>query len=218
MKPGRFIRPRIPRIGGSRTGQPEFASRDDARFDVPEILARNNYEYVQLDRLLEAHVPSDAARCVDIGCAYGRFVPLLREYSDVVVGVEPRDEARQRAVDLYPESDFTDAVAGKLPFADGSVDIAVVWKVLQHLDAARARNGLVEIERILTPSSVLVLCEETAPSAGDDRGTFSRPASFYEDALDGLELVAVEPRALGEDPAETPTASVMVYQFRGGSE
>lgn len=194
--------------------KPAFATRDDHRFDVPEILARNNFEYVQLARLLEEYAPDGADQCVDIGCAYGRFVPLLAEFSDTVVGVEPRDGVRRRAAELYPDANFAGAVASDIPLRDASADVAVVWKVIQHLEADEAEEALSEVQRILSTNGVFVLCEETSPNAGDDRGTFSRPADMYRRALDSLDLVALEPRSLGRGPTEYTTAEVMV--FRGG--
>lgn len=84
----------------------------------------------------------EAATVVNVGAGAGSYEPTDR----AVVAVEPSPEMiRQRPADAPP---VARAVAGALPFADGTFDGALVLLTVHHWPDPAA--GLVEVRRVTT--------------------------------------------------------------------
>lgn len=109
-----------------------------------------------LERRLEImrrHVDLEGKRILDIGCGVGAFVRRLREFSPRVAGIDVDAERVTEGGKEVP--DLALAVAERLPFADGTFDVAVLHEVLEHVSDDQAT--LREAHRVLAPGGRAVI-------------------------------------------------------------
>ena len=126
----------------------------------PAIDNEHPAELLALRRLLSGNHYQHAA---DIGGGFGRFPAVLTEYADRVTLVDPSTQQLDLSREIFPGQPFERrlAEAAKLPFDDGSIDLAIMVRVLHHLpDPA---NELAELARVLRPGGHAVV--EAANSA-----------------------------------------------------
>lgn len=90
-------------------------------------------EEIMINRMLSGKKFKHA---VDVGGGYGRLSVVLRQYADKVTLAEPS----QQQIDISknflkgkPAVETKFAQAEKLPFKDGSIDLAMVVRVIHHL-------------------------------------------------------------------------------------
>lgn len=94
--------------------------------------------------------------CLDVGCGFGRALPVLRQAAEQVTGVDVAPAMVERARAL----DYTHVVLGDghdLPFAAESFDLVVCLGVLEHIPTERLPLVVAELARVLRPGGVLVL-------------------------------------------------------------
>lgn len=97
-------------------------------------------------------------QAVDIGGGYGRLSVLLSEYADKVTLAEPSQQQLDIAKDFlkdYPQIDQKLMQADKLKFADESVDLIMMIRVMHHLPDPSAEFA--EVARALTPDGYYLL-------------------------------------------------------------
>lgn len=115
-------------------------------------------------------LPSGAA-CLEIGCGggdlAGRLAADLRPGRYVATDLDPRqlDAARRHLAELYPDGlppalELREADMLRLPFPDGSFDLAVAVVSLHHAspnhhDASNVPRALAEVDRVLRPGGAL---------------------------------------------------------------
>ncbi|TWP51593.1 class I SAM-dependent methyltransferase [Lentzea tibetensis] len=109
-------------------------------------------ERIALERLLTGE---HFAHAVDVGGGYGRLSVLLHRYADRVTLAEPSRRQLDIAADVHPELETVQAQAADLPFADGSVDLVTMIRVMHHLPDPTAE--LAEIARVLDPVGAAVV-------------------------------------------------------------
>jgi ubiquinone/menaquinone biosynthesis C-methylase UbiE len=106
-------------------------------------------EVIALDRMLKG---KHFKHAVDVGGGYGRLSAVLTKYADKVTLAEPSqqqlDIGREYLKD-FPQVERKLMQADDLKFADGSVDLVTVVRVLHHLPDPSAEFA--EISRILAP-------------------------------------------------------------------
>ena len=141
-------------------------------------------------------------RAAEVGSGFGRMTPVLTEFAASVSGFEREGAFVEEASALHPAISFArvDTLA-RLPAADASYDLVLTFTVLQHLVDAVLEEVAGEIRRVLRPSGVLVLCEETdashrAGDVDDPNGmcTIGRVVPAYAELFRPLALVATRPR------------------------
>jgi ubiquinone/menaquinone biosynthesis C-methylase UbiE len=102
-------------------------------------------------------------KMLDFGCGWGRFMRYF--WRDVgrrgLYGCDVGEEA----VALCRELDVPGTVDrlyhfGRLPYADGSMDLAIAYSVFTHLPEKPHRHWLAEIARVLRPGGVFALTLE----------------------------------------------------------
>lgn len=95
---------------------------------------------------------------VDVGGGYGRLSVVLRQYAEKVTLAEPSQQQLDIAKDFLknkPKVETKLAQAEKLPFKDGSVDLAMVVRVIHHLP--NPVPAFEEIYRILEDDGLFLL-------------------------------------------------------------
>lgn len=97
--------------------------------------------------------PGEGRRLLDIGCNWGRWSLAAARKGYKVIGVDPQlgavMAARRVARQLGLEIDYVCADARVLPFADGTLDAAFSYSVLQHFSREDCLRAVREIGRVL---------------------------------------------------------------------
>lgn len=95
---------------------------------------------------------------VDIGGGYGRLCIFLENYADKVTLAEPSQQQLDIAEDFlkgHPEIDKKLMQVERLPFADGSVDLFTMIRVMHHLPDPKIPFD--ELARALSKDGMLIL-------------------------------------------------------------
>ena len=170
----------------------------DAAFAARTWIEQRDLRIV-LAGVLEGRVVDRAA---EVGSGFGRMTPVLTEFAASVSGFEREGAFVAEASVLHPAISFAQVdTLARLPAADASLDLVLTFTVLQHLVDAVLAEVAAEIRRVLRPSGVLVLCEETDVShrsgdVDDPNGmcTIGRSVPTYAELFRPLALVATRPR------------------------
>lgn len=97
-------------------------------------------------------------KAVDVGGGYGRLCLLLENYADKVTLAEPSQQQLDLAKDFlkgHPEIDRRLMQADDLKFADGSVDLLTMIRVMHHLPDPSPEFE--EIARVLKPDGTAIV-------------------------------------------------------------
>jgi ubiquinone/menaquinone biosynthesis C-methylase UbiE len=98
---------------------------------------------------------------LDVGCGGGWLVRRLAAAGARVVGVDPQDDALERARADDPGGRYVVAGAQELPFEDVSFD-AVVFNSLHHVPTAELDGAIGEAARVLRDGGALYAQEPLA--------------------------------------------------------
>jgi len=155
--------------------------------------------------LLEALVPLQGQRIIELGCGNARLArDLLEQFTDSeLVGLEV--DERQHTKNLAAPQErlqFVAAGAQEIPFEDASFDLALMLKSLHHVPLPLLAQALKEIARVLRPGGHLYVSEPVY--AGDlnelirhfnDEGIVRAEAQkALDQALQGSDWVQVTER------------------------
>lgn len=114
-------------MSGQQTAQPPVDKR--ASLGHPsQIWTRG------LERRLEMvrkQVTLENKRILDVGCGVGAFVRRLREFSELVYGVDIDEERVREGASLVPNLALS--VGEYLPFADDTFDVVLLHEVIEHV-------------------------------------------------------------------------------------
>jgi SAM-dependent methyltransferase len=132
---------------------------DDEGFNYQSYWSNRNYEHnaevLAIRRLLKGRRFGQAA---DIGGGFGRLSVVLSEFADKVTLVDSSSQQLALAADFladHPDVEKRLMDAGSLDFADESVDLVAMVRVLHHLPDPRAE--LAEVHRILRPGGIAIV-------------------------------------------------------------
>lgn len=95
---------------------------------------------------------------VDVGGGYGRLCVQLEKYADKVTLAEPSQQQLDIAADFlkdHPEIDRSLLQADDLKFADGSIDLLTMIRVMHHLPDPS--NEFNEIARVLSADGYAII-------------------------------------------------------------
>jgi SAM-dependent methyltransferase len=101
-------------------------------------------------------VPRSGQRTIEIGCGEGRVTRDLKARGHNVVGVDVAPTMVRLAAEADPAGEYVEADAAKLPFDDGSFDIAVAFNSLMDVDDMPA--AVREAGRVLQPQGRFCIC------------------------------------------------------------
>jgi ubiquinone/menaquinone biosynthesis C-methylase UbiE len=125
---------------------------DDPDYDYSKYWEGREYEHaaeeMAIKRLLEG---KQFRHAVDVGGGYGRLSVVLKKFAANVTLAEPsRDQLAmaEKYLVAHPDISRRQLQADKLDFADGSVDLVTMIRVMHHLPDPSAE--LAEISRILS--------------------------------------------------------------------
>ena len=179
--------------------------RDVVDVDFPAFALRTYLEQAGVRRFLSAAAAGRGlSAAAEIGCGYGRLLPVLGEFAARVAGFERQPEFAAEASRLHPGAEISRvSTLENLPARDGSFDVVLTFTVLQHLVDPVAERVAAEIRRILAPEGHVLICEETDPGhlGGDTADpcgmcTVGRSAGTYARLFSPLRLLASAPRVI----------------------
>ena len=122
----------------------------------------------------------EGKRVLDVACGEGYGSALLARGAAQVTGVDVSEEAIAHARGAYgafANVRFECAPCTRLPLADGSVDVAVTFETIEHIDPQE--TFLDELARVLSPDGVLLLSCPNRAEYSDRRG-FRNPFHVKE--------------------------------------
>lgn len=132
---------------------------NDPELNYAQFWVGRDYEHeaevIALRRLLRGQRFGHA---IDIGGGYGRLSVILGEYADRVTLTDPSAQQLDLSARIFPHVSHFDRVltdASHLHFADQSVDLVALIRVLHHLP--RPEPEFAELSRILRPGGSAVI-------------------------------------------------------------
>jgi SAM-dependent methyltransferase len=158
---------------------------DDPLFNYAQFWTGRDYEHqaevAALHRLIGDRRYRHAA---DIGGGYGRLSAVLTSYADRVTLADPSTQQLTLSQKVFPLHQFERqlAEAAKLPFADGSIDLAVLVRVLHHLPDPG--NELAEMSRVLRPGGHAIIEAANSTHARRRLTAFLRGQRIPADPVD----------------------------------
>jgi SAM-dependent methyltransferase len=122
-------------------------------------------------------------RAIDVGCGPGVLTARLAAVlgPDHVLAVDPSESFVAATRERCPGVDVRPGVAEKLPFADGSVDVALAQLVVHFM--ADPVAGLAEMGRVVRPGGTVAACVW-------DIGGGTGPLSTFWDSAQELDPAA----------------------------
>ncbi len=96
---------------------------------------------------------------LDVGTGPGKFIKVLKETFPTaqITGVDPMAESLDEAKNNYPDVQFVQGVAERLPFASGTFDVVSISMALHHL--SKVSKGLREIKRVVKNEGWIIINE-----------------------------------------------------------
>lgn len=162
--------------------------------DLPVWMNRY-YSYFQnlvVTRFLKQRPPSETSNVVEIGCGSGRWCHRLSGLPQrTVAGLDVSRHILAANRNVYNNDvTYVNASASEIPFAAGSVELAISITVLHHLPPHFQELALAEIRRILGPGGSLFMIESTEVDSASDH-LFARPHEAWSELLrsNGLEIL-----------------------------
>jgi ubiquinone/menaquinone biosynthesis C-methylase UbiE len=95
---------------------------------------------------------------IDVACGEGYGTALLAGAAAHVTGVDVSPQAIEHARKTYgaiPNARFVEASCTKLPFADASIDLAVSFETIEHIEGQE--RFMDELARVLGPEGLLLM-------------------------------------------------------------
>lgn len=127
----------------------DFQNPQDARYDEGGYFRSPRLELVP-------HIPPQARRLLDVGCAAGEFGKTLKSIRDIeVIGVELDPQAAEMARRHLDQVITGNIETLTLPFPDGYFDCITCADVLEHL--VDPWNTLLKLKRLLAPEGTFVI-------------------------------------------------------------
>lgn len=153
----------------NETYVPALRLRSLTRFYDP-VVALTSREREFKRRLIDQLDPAPGQRILDLGCGTGTLAIAIaeREPGAVISGLDADPEMLGRAATKAERSgaeiEFTEALADRMPFADGSFDAVVSSLFFHHLPSTVKAAVLAEVRRMLVPGGRLHVADWGRPA------------------------------------------------------
>jgi SAM-dependent methyltransferase len=110
-----------------------------------------------LQRVMGEELDRGDRRILDFGCGTGLLTAVLRQFPSQVTGVDVSVDSLRHSV--CTQGGFVAFDGLKLPFGEGSFNLAIASCVFHHIDPAVRQQVLEDIYRILAPGGILFVIE-----------------------------------------------------------
>jgi len=133
-----------------RSGAPKDRGYGDYRKDAPLYLAT----YRRRRRVVKRHFERPG-RVLDVGCAAGYFLRVMKDDGWQVTGLEPSDAIRPMAEELLGKESVRAGLLGQVDLPAGGFDLITMWDVIEHIpDVVAAAR---EVRRLLAPGGKFLI-------------------------------------------------------------
>ena len=133
-----------------RSGAPKDRGYGDYRRDAPLYLAT----YRRRMKVVRRHF-ARPGRVLDVGCAAGYFLSVMRDEGWRVTGLEPSDAIRPQAEERLGRDAVHAGLLGQVALEPGSFDLVTMWDVIEHIpDVVGAAR---EVRRLLAPGGKFLI-------------------------------------------------------------
>ena len=143
-----------------------------------EILRVTERQRRELYPLFRAALRGDERLVLDFGCGPGRFTgDLAQMITGRAIGVDPI----QHLLDLapsHPDVEYRPMSEGQIPLESASVDVVWICLVLGGIHGRALEATIRELRRVLKPSGLLFLVENTTKGRGNAFWAFRSVASY----------------------------------------
>jgi len=94
-------------------------------------------------------------RVLDVGCAAGYFLSVMKEAGWQVTGLEPSDAIRPQAEERLGKEHVRGGLLGQVELPAGGFDLVTMWDVIEHIpDVVAAAR---EVRRLLAPGGKFLI-------------------------------------------------------------
>lgn len=132
---------------------------NDPNYNYQQYWEGRDYEHAAEEMAIRRILHGKHFRhAADIGGGYGRLCLLLKNYADKVTLAEPSQQQLDLAKNFlkdHPEVDRKLMQADDLKFADGSLDLITMIRVMHHLP--QPETSLKEIARVLAKDGLAIV-------------------------------------------------------------
>jgi len=171
----RYTNPR-PASGqlGKYYQSPEYISHTNTHKGIFNRIYQlvRNYTLSGKYRLITQYIHTGTI--LDIGCASGEFLHVMKSRGWKATGIEPDEKTRQRAIENYGIDVIDESGLTVIP--DGTIDVITLWHVLEHVPDLNGR--LKEIHRILKREGLVIIAVPISDSF--DAGKYSAHWAGYD--------------------------------------
>lgn len=94
-------------------------------------------------------------RVLDVGCAAGYFLRVMKDEGWHVTGLEPSDAIRSMAAELIGAENVRAGLLGQEALEPGSFDLVTMWDVIEHIPDTVA--AVREVGKLLAPGGKLLI-------------------------------------------------------------
>lgn len=122
----------------------------DYRSDAPLYLKTYRKRYSIVARHFDR-----PGRVLDVGCAAGYFLDVMREKGWDVTGIEPSDAIRPQAVERLGSANVHGGLLHDAPLEPGSFDLVTFWDVVEHIPDVV--GALRYVKTLLAPGGKLLI-------------------------------------------------------------
>lgn len=113
----------------------------------------------RLRRLFASHFGDRRPALLDVGCGVGAMHGLLATIAGSISGADPSAACLERARSANPDASYVEAAGGRLPWADGSADVALAVCVFHHVAVGERAALVAEMARCVRPNGLVVIIE-----------------------------------------------------------
>jgi SAM-dependent methyltransferase len=133
-----------------RSSAPKDRGYGDYRRDAP--LSRATYR--RRMQVVRRHF-TRPGRVLDVGCAAGYFLSVMKDAGWQVIGLEPSDAIRPQAEERLGKENVRSGLLGAVELPAGGFDLVTMWDVIEHIpDVVGAAR---EVRRLLAPGGKFLI-------------------------------------------------------------
>lgn len=110
--------------------------------------------YAKRMAVVKRHFQSPG-RVLDVGCAAGYFLEVMKENGWDVTGLEPSDSIRERAAEALGADNVRGGLLGQVDFGDQRFDLITMWDVIEHIPDPVA--AVREVKKLLAPGGKFLI-------------------------------------------------------------
>lgn len=133
-----------------RSRAPKDRGYGDYRADAPLYLAT----YRRRMKVVRRHF-ARPGRVLDVGCAAGYFLSVMRDQGWQVTGLEPSDAIRPQAEERLGREHVRGGLLGQVELEPGSFDLITMWDVIEHIPDVV--GAIREVKRLLAPGGKFLI-------------------------------------------------------------